>query len=124
MSRGVKLDYKDTSSELGAEIISCMISAQDAGDIRADFDVLPGTYLRRYRRVVLVQRMRRITNAQSERRRKPFTLLSLNAMSGVEQVRAVLKHTHVVSFSRLKSCAAFRHGASTAEEAERALSKH
>ena len=120
----IDLDYKDTASNVGAEVISRMISAQNAGDRRADYDVQPYTYLEKistsqekFQHSSSVQILREDAKAT-----QLFTFDSLKYMSGDQQLQSVMRHTHAVSFSRLKElCTAFRDETKSLQEAEEAL---
>lgn len=134
----VKLSYENSESQLSENIMSRILAAQTLPDRRSEFKVEPAKYINawspggfgrssdaldavkaadKYRDTVIqendphhmdnddvdVAAIYKIRGTRSL-----FTFASLNSMSGVEQVCAVLKHTQVISFKRLKElCVGF-----------------
>ena len=147
----VSLSCEDSESALSENIMSRMLAAQTLSDRRQDYDVDSATYLNalspggygrssdalqavevahKYREEIVEE-----TDPNSgdddvdvpgiykiKGKRAFFTFASLNSMSGVEQVRAVLKHTQIIGYKRLRDlCTRFRTVSNDDEEADRNL---
>jgi len=143
----VELSYANSQSDLSENIMSRLLAAQTSPDQRASYQVPPANYLNawspggfgrssdaldavkaadKYRDTMIQQNdpdhMDDVADEidpvfKIRGTRSLFTFASLNSMTGIEQVKAVLKHTQVISFKRLKElCNSFIIEASNNEE--------